>query len=274
MTKWLSVLALVGLVCGCSSPTPPAATSLPGTPSPTIASSTSAPAPAQGISTVAPAATAAPSNSDVAHARLLEVEGDYANAIAAWQQLLPLPDARYNLALSQALSEDGAAALQTLSTGTPDSRDGYVRGLALDAQNQHDQAMQARADYANANPNVAAAVWLEVAERELNARRAQQAADATATALNLAEGRPLKERLLDVRAQALAILGNNDAAFDAHRQVLALATSDATLGEQLFHLAQVSRDLGKPDQAVQALKTALDQFPSASTTPDALRLLD
>src|SRR5262249_25570939 len=45
-------------------------------------------------------------------------------------------------------------------------------------------------------------------------------------------------------------------------------------GEQLFRLAQVSRDLGKRDAALQALKTALDQFPSASTTADALRLLD
>ena len=219
-------------------------------------------------------ATLAPPSPEVAQARLLEVEGDYSNAISAWHRLLPLAEARYHLALCQALSGDGAGALQTLATGTPDPRDGYVRGVALDAQNQHEQAMQAMADYANANPGVAPAVWLEIAERELNARRAEQAADATATALDLAQGRPLKERLLDVRAQALAILGNNDAAFDAHRQVLALATSEATLGEQLFHVAQVSRDLGKPDQAIQALKTALDQFPSASTTPDALRLLD
>ena len=92
--------------------------------------------------------------------------------------------------------------------------------------------------------------------------------------LDTAQARPLKQRLLEVRAQALAALGDNEAAFDAHRQVLALATSTATLGEQLFRLAQVSRDLGKPDSAIQALKTALDQFPSATTTADALRLLD
>ena len=91
---------------------------------------------------------------------------------------------------------------------------------------------------------------------------------------SIPRSRVLKQRLLEVRAQALAGLGDNDAAFDAHRQVLALATSNATLGEQLFRLAQVSRDLGKRDAAVQALKTALDQFPQASTTADALRLLD
>ena len=108
----------------------------------------------------------------------------------------------------------------------------------------------------------APAVWLEIAERELNARRPREAADAAANGLDIAQPRPLKQRLLEVRAQALAGLGDNDAAFDAHRQVLALATSNATLGEQLFRLAQVSRDLGKRDAAVQALKTALDQFPS------------
>jgi tetratricopeptide (TPR) repeat protein len=134
--------------------------------------------------------------------------------------------------------------------------------------------MQTLADYAAANPNVAAAVGLEIAERELAARRPRQSADAAATALNVAQARPLEQRLLEVRGQALTALGDNDAAFDAHRQVLALATTTSALGEQLFHLAQVSRDLGKPDAALQALKTALDQFPEATTTPDALRLLD
>src|SRR5205823_1325740 len=115
---------------------------------------------------------------------------------------------------------------------------------------------------------------LEIAERELNAHHPTEAADASSKGLDLAQGRPLKQRLLDVRAQALAGVGDNEAAFDAHRQVLALATSKSALGEQLFRLAQVSRDLGKPDAAIQALKTALDQFPQATTTPDALRLLD
>ena len=124
------------------------------------------------------------------------------------------------------------------------------------------------------NAAVAGAVWLEIAERELAARRPRESAEAALKGLDVAQPRTLKEQLLTVRAQALAAVGDNDGAFDAHRQVLALATSSATLGEQLFRLAQVSRDLGKPAEAVRALRTALEQFPSASTTPDALRLLD
>ena len=227
------------------------------------------PTPASGLSTDQTTA--------LQHARLLQVEGDYANAISAWRNLLPTPaaaEARIGLALCQAQSGDGAGALQRLNAGTPEPRDAFVRGLALDAENQHAQAMQLLGQYAAANPAVAAAVWLEIAERELNARRWQEAADASAKGLDTAEPRQLKQRLLDIRAQALAALGDNETAFDAHRQVLALATSTSALGEQLFHLAQVSRDLGKPDAAVQALRTALDQFPDASTTPDALRLLD
>jgi soluble lytic murein transglycosylase len=206
----------------------------------------------------------------------LLVEGDYLNAAAKLRPLLNSPsaaEARFELALSLALADQGQTALQTLSSGA-DPRDGFVRGVALDAANQHVQAISSLTDYAGANPAVAAAVWLEVAERELNARRPREASDAAANGLQSAQARLLKQRLLEVRSQALAGLGDNDAAFDAHRQVLALATSTGTLGEELFRLARASRDLGKTDAAVQALKTALDQFPSASTTADALRLLD
>jgi len=216
-----------------------------------------------------------------AEARLLLVEGDFQSSIDRFQLLAKssLPTAvqgeiRFAIGLGLAQAGRGAEAIQVLDAGAPDSRDPFVRGLALDAANQHLQAMQSMAAYADANPLVAPAVWLEIAERELTARRSREAAEATARALDSANGRPLKQRLLEVRAQALAGLGDNESAFDAHRQVLALATSNSTLGEQLFRLAQVSRDLGQRDAAVLALKTTLDQFPSASTTADALRLLD
>jgi soluble lytic murein transglycosylase len=271
------------MLVGCSSPTPvapPPATTAPVTTRAPTSAATSTPGP---LPTPAPAAAAPDDLTPTQHAafaqaRLLEVEGDFAGAAAAWKTLLDAQaasvEARYSLAMSQALTGAGAATLQTLDGGASDPRDAVPRALALDAQQQHAEAMQALADHANANPSVAAALWLEIAERELTARRPRQAADATSTALNLAQARPLKQRLLDVRAQALAGLGDNEAAFDAHRQVLALATSTTALGEQLFRLAQVSRDLGKPDAALQALKTALDQFPTATTAPDALRLLD
>ena len=283
------LLLLLALVA-CSGPTPLAPTPQPvaaptARPGPTVFPAANSQPPAAPLAT--PIATPVATGSDAlsaedgsafAAARLLLVEGDYAAAAERWRPLLEVPnaavEARFSLAVALALAGHGADALQVLSTGPADARDGYARGLALDAADQHTQAMHSLTEYAAADPQVAPAVWLEIAERELNARRPRESAEAAARGLDGAENRPLKQRLLEVRGQALAQLGDNEAAFDAHRQVLALATSTGTLGEQLFRLAQVSRDLGKPDAALQALKTALDQFPSATTTPDALRLLD
>ena len=297
MTKAHLVLLAALVAAGCGTPlpaatTPSAAVTPTVLPTPTSAAASAGAEAAKPLATAPTAAPTAaatlvptipdglslPDRAAFAEARLLLVEGDYTGAAERWRHLLTIPaagvEARFSLALALALAGRGPDALQVLSTGGPDSREAFVRGLALDAANQHSPAMQSLASYAATNPLVAPAVWLEIAERELNARRPREAADAAASALDTAQGRPLKQRLLEVRGEALAQLGDNEAAFDSHRQVLALATSTATLGEQLFRLAQVSRDLGKPDAALQALKTALDQFPSASTTADALRLLD
>src|SRR5579859_338994 len=301
--RWRSagpaVLAALALLTACASPAPvpPArgpATSAPLPPAtapagpssaPRVPAATTAPASAPGTD-LAPAtgvAPSAPQRAAIDAAHRLVVEGDFLAAANSWATLrgstLPpalAAEARFEQALSLAQGGRGADALQILdaSPAIADPRDPFVRGLALDASDQHAQGMQSLAAYASANPDVAPGVWLEIAERELSARHPREAADATAHGLETAQPRSLKQRLLEVRAEALAGLGDSDAAFDAHRQVLALATSDPTLGEQLFRLAQVSRDLGKRDAAVQALKTALDQFPQASTTADALRLLD
>jgi tetratricopeptide (TPR) repeat protein len=202
-------------------------------------------------------------------ARLALVAGDDAAAAQRWRAILDRTatpasarEARFNLALSLALDGRGTEALDVLAhpSPEPDPREDFVRGVALDAANQHATGMQSLATYAAANPTVAPAVWLEVAQREQAAGRARESADAAARGLEPAPSRPLQQHLLEVRSQALAVLGDTQAAFDAHRQVLALATSTATLGEQLYRLAQVSRDLNQPAAAVQALQTALERF--------------
>ena len=185
-------LALVGAACAA-----------PGPVVPTLAPTTVAPAPppsatAAPSDTAVPVATAPPGTASAtprpivpaglspqeqaafADARLRLVAGDYAGAADAWRQLLSVKaaaaDARFWLAEALALAGRGSDALQVLSTGEPESRDGFVRGLALDAANQHASGMQALASYAVADPVTAPAVWLEVAERELNAGRARESA--------------------------------------------------------------------------------------------------
>ncbi len=183
-------------------------------------------------------------------------------------------EAQFQLALVLSKAGQGAEALNVAAALQADPRSAYLQGEALEASNRHREAMAALNAYATTNPTTASAVYLEIAETEQAAGRPTQAAEAAARGLDQAQARQLKQRLLEVRAQALGSLGQNEQAFDAHRQVLALATNNATLGEQLFRLAEVSRDLGKRDESVRALKTALDQFPGAATTADALRLLD
>jgi len=301
LARWrLRGLALaLWLTAGCAAPAPAAPTVTPVPPLPT---SVSAPTPAPSQPTPAAATsvssppTAGPTTPTIedtlspelrrafANARQHAVNGNFLMAAESWSQLRAAPalsdagasEVRVQLALALARAGRGADALSVLDSAPAltDPRVGFARGLALAATNQHAEAMRALHDFAQSNPGVAAAVWLEIGERELRAQRHRESADAAANGLNAAQSRQLKQELLEVRAQALAALGDNEAAFDAHRQVLALATSNATLGEQLFRLAEVSRDLGKPAEAVRALRTALDQFASASTTADALRLLD
>jgi soluble lytic murein transglycosylase len=209
------------------------------------------------------------------------LEADYGRGVEAWRRSLTLAlppraasEAELQLALALTKQGQGSEALQLASQLQGDPRQAFIQGLALEASDRHPEAMATMASYAANNPAVAPAVYLEIAEREQAAGRAQEAADAASRGLDQAQARQLKQQLLEIRAQALATLGQNEAAFDAHRQVLALATSSATLGEQLFRLAEVSRELGKRDESVRALRTALDEFPSASTTADALRLVD
>src|SRR5262249_43826849 len=148
-------------VASCSSPAPVAPTPSLSTPptqapptdiaSPTAMASPTAPA----VATVAPAspeALSADQASTFSEARLLQVEGDYAGAAEKWRSLLDVtPDARVSLVACLAAAGDGVGALNVLSSGGPDPRDGFVRGLALEASGQHAAAMQSMADYANAN---------------------------------------------------------------------------------------------------------------------------
>ncbi len=209
------------------------------------------------------------------------LEGDYVRAIEAWRAFLNLnspaafaSNARFELTLALAYEARGSEALALAAQLQNDPRALYLQGLALEASNRHPEAMSALATFASNNPATAPAIFLKIAEREQAAGGAQEAADAAAKGLDDAQSPRLKQRLLRIRAEALASLGQNEQAFEAQRQVLALATDTSTLGEQLFRLAEVSRALGKRGEAIRALKTALDQFAAASTTADALRLLD
>ncbi|MBV9175353.1 MAG: hypothetical protein JOZ81_35300, partial [Chloroflexi bacterium] len=178
-------LALAALLTSCSAPAPapPAGTSaarpagtVPIAPTPTTSTAitpTSAPV----------AAVPADQRSTYDQARLALVEGDLTDATNRLRglQSASLPpeaarEVRYELAIALSGQGSGVDALNVLATpgAIPDDREAFARGLALEVADRHAEAMQSLAEFATANPTVAAAVWLEVAERELNARRPRE----------------------------------------------------------------------------------------------------
>src|SRR5439155_13267236 len=152
VTKPGRLAALLAFVVACGSPAPVA------TP-PTVTTPTEAPRTTQSATAQPVAVATLPLKPPAAiarqvtypDARQLFVEGDYLNAADKLRPLLSdlqvAAEARFELALSLALAGQGQAALQTLSSGA-DPRDSFVRGIALDAANQHAQAMSSLVDYA------------------------------------------------------------------------------------------------------------------------------
>ncbi|MBI4493853.1 MAG: hypothetical protein HY690_13760 [Chloroflexi bacterium] len=189
-------------------------------------------------------------------------------------------EARLRLGEAQAGAGHAEAALATLDevqrrfAGTPQAGLApYFVALATQAAGRADDARQRLADYAAGHPQVAAAVWLRVAEDDLKRGQPAPAAEAARQGLASAQARGLRAALLERLGEAESALGHAQAAFDAYRQTLALAQGKSYLGEQLYHLAQAYQGIGKREEAVRALQSAARDFPAARTTADTLRLL-
>ena len=61
---------------------------------------------------------------------------------------------------------------------------------------------------------------------------------------------------------------------DQYRQLLTAAGTKGYLGEQLYNLAVGASQLGRTDDAINALRTSIAQFPRSRKAPDAVDLLD
>src|SRR5437868_1662691 len=61
---------------------------------------------------------------------------------------------------------------------------------------------------------------------------------------------------------------------EAYRQLLTAAGSKGYLGEQLYNLAVGASQLGRTDDAINALRTSISQFPCSRKAPDAVLLLE
>jgi soluble lytic murein transglycosylase len=214
--------------------------------------------------------------------------GDYAHAIDLLEPLASQtsgePQAEIRLLLGQALVGDrqfdsGLDAADELlqSTARADliSAARFLRGQALRGLGRFDEAGAEMRTVADSNPLVGAAIRLELEDMWLDAanRPDEAAADGQKGLLD-AQPRMLKIELAEKLGNAEVALHDTDAAMDAYRQLLTAAGSKSYLGEQLYNLAVGASALGRTDDAINALRTSLEQFPRSRTAPDAVLLLE
>ena len=173
------------------------------------------------------------------------------------------------LSTAQSLLQDVSPSRQDLVSASR-----LLEGQALRGLNRYDEAAADMRAVADANPLVAAAVDLELEDMWLGANRPDQAAIDGAKGLNSAEPRLLKIDLAEKLGTAEVQLNNTDAAMDAYRQLLTAAGTKGYLGEQLYNIASGESQLGRTDDAINALRTSISQFPRSRKAPDAVNLLD
>ncbi len=191
--------------------------------------------------------------------------------------------AEARLRLAQALAEagQGQAALDTLADlerDYPDSEQArlapYFRGLAYRALGQVDQAAEQLSRYAASDPTTEAGVRLVLVQMYLDARQPQRAAQEAEAGLKAPASRLMRIETMERLGRALMAVGDAEGAFNAYRQVLAEAGSRYFLGEQLFNLAVIMRQLGRPQDAIRALQTGIVEFPRSRKAVDSIRLLE
>ncbi len=214
--------------------------------------------------------------------------GDFPRAIGLLKPLLSQlsgeQQAEVRLIYGQALAnnrqfETALATSQTLLADTgprPDlnSAARLLQGQALRGLERWDDAAVEMRDVAAANPLVSAAVRLELEDMWLGANRPDQAAADGQLGLDIAQSRLLKIGLAEKLGSAHVALHQTDAAMEAYRQLLSAAGSKGYLGEQLYNLAAGATQLGRTDDAINALRISIAQFPRSRKAPDAVGLLE
>ena len=220
-------------------------------------------------------------------ARLALAGGDFDRAEALLQPLLAaLPgDPRLEIQLMYGQAQVGAhqfdAAIATAqsildATSRADlvSAARLMRGQALRGLGRFDDAAAEMRAVADTNPLVAPAVRLELEDMWLAAGQPDQAASDGQKGLDTAQARLLTIDLAEKLATADVQLHQTDAAMDAYRQLLTAAGSKSYLGEQLYNLAEGATQLGRTDDAINALRTSIEQFPRSRKAPEAVDLLE
>src|SRR2546423_13662841 len=73
---------------------------------------------------------------------------------------------------------------------------------------------------------------------------------------------------------SIGALHKHNAERAASRRLLTAAGTRGYLGEQLYNIAYGESQLGRTDDAINALRTSISQFPRSRKAPDAVLLLE
>src|SRR5437588_184236 len=263
----------------------------PSAPTSPTAAPTAAPKPSPTSLPTLPVSTLASLPADQARAvrdaRNALPAGDYARAIGLVEPLVEQlkgdQQAEVRLIYGQALVGDrqfekalatGETLLQSTTRADLVSAARLLKGQALRGLERYDDAAAEMRAVADANPLVGAAVRLELEDMWLGANRPDEAAADGQKGLETAQPRLLKIDLAEKLGTAEVALKQTDAAMDAYRQLLTAAGTKGYLGEQLYNLAVGASQLGRTDDAINALRTSISQFPRSRKAPEAVQLLE
>jgi soluble lytic murein transglycosylase len=217
----------------------------------------------------------------------LLVGADYAAAIAHYEKLAGSPSgagkAEAQLRLGQALARAEQAVrakevLETLRREQPSTRQAEeALGFLAEAeagQGNIDAAVGHVDALAKARPELGPSLRLKLAEWAASARRHDLSAQAAEAGLKDAQPRLLRIELAEKLGEARTALGDHEGAYQAYREILSIAGTASYLGEQLYNLAAAYRQIGREEEALRALQTAVRDFPRAKTAPNAVQLLE
>ncbi|KPK22125.1 MAG: hypothetical protein AMJ76_00765 [Dehalococcoidia bacterium SM23_28_1] len=258
----VALLAVVGLTllaaCGGESAPPPDATAAPAAPSETTA--------------------------DLAAAHEYERNGQYEEAVAAYQEVIQQADgpeqqgARYALALTYITIErydDAITELKAYIDSKPSQEESlradFLLGRAYLALGKGDKARESLEDYADNEGPAAVYARLELAELLEQEGRYDKAAEELEKALALDVPPSLAPTLYLRLADAYRETGGDEQAIQWCDRLLQESPSDTYKALALSRIASLSRRLGDGERWRQALLDIVEQHPES---PQALNALD
>jgi soluble lytic murein transglycosylase len=256
----VAVLAMVGLAllaaCGGETAPPPAATATAAAPSETTAG--------------------------LAAAREYQRNGQYEEAVAAYQGVIQQADgqtqqqARYDLALTYITIErysDAVTELTAYVDAKPPPEDKqrarFLLGRLYSTLGELDKARRSLEDYADDEGPATVYARLELAQLLVQEDRHDKAAEELEKALALDVPPSLAPTLLLRLANAYQEAGDDEQAIQRYEELLQKSPSDDYKALALSRIASLSRSLGDGERWRQALLDIVQEYPGSPQAPNA-----